>query len=160
MKKLIVVLVFLFSAITVFSQIPLFVFVQVSGDNWATEVFYEALARNLDRSGNYVSAKLLDTTAEILVKGMPVYETNRDGELTRHIYYAYSIAIIFHDSEAVFQSNNTVLISYTDEQSIQWAANQSYNYLENAVEYIINTFGQESLIPSESDQNSGWGRGE
>lgn len=157
MKKFIVAIVFLFVGVAVFAQIPLFFMVDMNGDSWAEEVFVEALIKNLSRTDVFMPADDLDhSTVEILVKGLPTYYDPSDGPRF-HVYYTYSVAVIFHDERAVRQSNNTVLVSYTDEESITWAANQSYNYLRNAVNYILQNGSEDMLIPSgEEEDDSGW----
>lgn len=130
MKKIIFGIMFLLIGTMLFSQqLPIFLFVEVSNDVWATELLVNLLGESLSSSGNFTPGTLDNPeTVELLVRAFPVII---DGE---ELFYAISVGVVFHNSDLVRFSDITVLAANPNRDGLEWASKNIYNFLWQKLE--------------------------
>lgn len=123
MKKLLIILVMVLVATSLFANTRLFVLVDLDGDRLAGGAVVEEVYRLLDQRGGFVPANLEESDVELIINGMKIMYQGS------HVGYALAATVVFHDPNLVRFSNTRVMTSRNDLDGLRWAADVSVNYL-------------------------------
>ena len=132
MKKIIFLLTFLFITVLAFSQVGLFLYVDMGNDDLAQNSIFQSIISELDElksngSSTFYPAPLMDADVELLIRGMRIVHNNA------FIGYAISASVVFHDPELVAYSDHIVLTCNPNAAGLQWAAESIVDYLDRLV---------------------------
>lgn len=149
MKRILVIVICLLMAVaatgaTQDQEIDLFLFAEITGDQWATDVIYEHLVENFSRRQLFAPAALNDSDMQVVVRG------GQQVHLGEIIYYLITTTVVFHRPELVYYTDVTAWYVTYNEGGLQWAASQVYNFTLGLMDYAVQDSGL-PIVPESND---------